>query len=152
MKILFISILCAFAFSASSQRAVLTGGGDASSTGGSISYSIGQVAYSNSTNGLVTEGVQQPFQIFTVSVDNVFHDFQLNVYPNPTSDELIIALKNFHAGVSAEILSADGSLIHTQFLLSGQTSVDVSSWAAATYIVRLTDETGHTAAYQVVKH
>jgi hypothetical protein len=152
MKIIFTAILVAFSFSASSQQTVLTGGGDASSTGGSISYSIGQVAYSNSIDGLVNEGVQQPFEIFTISVDNVFHDFQLNVYPNPASDELIIALKNFHAGVSAEILSADGKLIHAQFLRSGQTSVDVSSWAAATYIVRLTDEAGHAAAYQVIKH
>jgi hypothetical protein len=152
MKTLLLSALSALSIFAHSQQAVVSGGGDAFGTVGSVSYSIGQIAYSHSADGLINEGVQQPFEIFSISVDDKFQDFQLNIFPNPTSNALIIAMENYSPGVSASVLSADGRLIDTILLISSVTSIDVSSLPAANYFIRLTNEAGNTANYQVVKH
>ena len=44
------------------QESVNATGGDASGSGGSVSYSVGQITYQTHTgiNGSVAEGVQQP--------------------------------------------------------------------------------------------
>ncbi|NLF43456.1 MAG: T9SS C-terminal target domain-containing protein, partial [Bacteroidales bacterium] len=49
----------------SAQNSINTSGGNASSTDGNMSYSVGQVFYNTSqgTNGSIIEGVQQPYEI-----------------------------------------------------------------------------------------
>ena len=52
------------------QEAVLASGGDTSGSGGSISYSVGQVVYTTNTGTSgysVAEGVQQPYEISVVT-------------------------------------------------------------------------------------
>jgi hypothetical protein len=150
MKALLFCILVSLSYISTGQQGIVSAGGDATGSGGSISYSVGQVVYSN--NNFVNEGVQQPYEIFIISVDDSFLDVQLNLFPNPTSQELFIEMKNFREGISADVFDADGSLIDTIRLLSDRTSIQVKDWAAATYFVRLTDEAGRSAGYHVVKH
>ena len=51
------------------QEAIPTSGGDASSNKGSVSYSVGQIVYSSNTatNGTVTQGVQQAYEIYVTT-------------------------------------------------------------------------------------
>lgn len=150
MKAFIFCILVSLSFISRGQQGIVSAGGDASGSGGSISYSVGQVVYSN--NDFVNEGLQQPFEIFIISVDDSFLAVQLNLYPNPTSQELFIEMNNFSEGITANVYDADGSLIDTIRLRSAKTSIPVRDWAAATYFVRLTDEAGRSAGYSVVKH
>ena len=61
---------CIFGFGIASQaqEAVSSTGGDASGSGGTASYTIGQVVFSNISNGrgAITQGVQQPYELFVV--------------------------------------------------------------------------------------
>ena len=49
------------------QESVNSSGGEATGTGGTASYSVGQVVYTTATgtNGSVAQGVQQPYEIST---------------------------------------------------------------------------------------
>jgi hypothetical protein len=152
MKSLLFTILLLFSIVSIGQQSVVASGGDATGSSGSISYSIGQIAYTHSPAGNLNEGVQQPFEIFITSVDDSFNEFQLNLYPNPTSQELIIEMKNYTDGISASIYDTECGLVHEIDLHSAVTSIQVSDWAAASYFIRLTDKAGHSAGYQVVKH
>ena len=51
------------------QTSVNATGGDASGSGGSVSYSVGQVVYTTNTgtSGSVAQGVQQPYEISVVT-------------------------------------------------------------------------------------
>ncbi len=51
------------------QDAVTAAGGEASGSGGSSSYSVGQVLYTTSagSNGIVAHGVQQAYEIFVTA-------------------------------------------------------------------------------------
>ena len=75
------------------HASVNTSGGNASGTGGSVSYSVGQVFNTTAfgTNGSVSEGVQQPFEISVLSgMDITGIDLYYAVYPNPTSGGVTI--------------------------------------------------------------
>ncbi len=55
-------------FHVRAQESIVASGGEATGTGGSSSYSIGQVSYTSNqgTGGSVEQGVQQPFEIYAV--------------------------------------------------------------------------------------
>jgi len=79
------------ASSAMAQQGIVSGGGEGSGTGGSVSATCGQVFYS-STQG-VSQGLQQPYEIFVVSsIESAQHiSLSVKAYPNPTTDYLILA-------------------------------------------------------------
>lgn len=54
------------------QSNAVTSGNTATGTAGSATYTVGQVAYKSfsGTNGSATQGVQHPFEISTLNVDD----------------------------------------------------------------------------------
>jgi hypothetical protein len=69
-----------------SQEAIPASGGDASGSGGTLSFTVGQLGYSSNSgsNGSVAEGVQQPYEISTtvgIELSNISLDFI--AYPKP---------------------------------------------------------------------
>ena len=62
--ILFIATIGLFA-----QSQTTASGGEASGSGGTVSYTVGQTAYQTNvgTGGTVTEGLQQAYEIFSVT-------------------------------------------------------------------------------------
>ena len=67
------------------QQAVVTTGGTATGAGGSATYTVGQVAYQTYTgsSGSVAQGVQQPWEISTVTaIENTEGiSLAISVYP-----------------------------------------------------------------------
>ena len=102
--ILFISLMLALPALSYMQAqqihaSVNAAGGNASGTGGSVSYSVGQLFFTTAfgTYGSVSEGVQQPFEISVLSgVEDITGiDLYYSVYPNPTIGKLTLNLKNY---------------------------------------------------------
>ena len=97
------------------QKAIPTSGGEASGSGGSASFTIGQVFYTTNsgTNGSVSQGVQQPYEISVVSGIEEINGFTMKctIYPNPTTDLLILKVD-----VSTPFSSSNGELISLQSL------------------------------------
>ena len=60
------------------QQAVLGGGGEATGSGGTVSYSIGQIAYtSKGAGGTVSEGVQQAFEVTNLHIELLYFEAEL---------------------------------------------------------------------------
>ena len=153
MKSTLLFILCFSAVCSFGQQTIVATGGDFSGSGGSVSYSIGQVAYTSSQDGFVSEGVQQPYEVLITSLDESFAtDYQVNIYPNPTAHELVIQTQNTHGSLTAQIFNQAGGSIENMKLLSDLTSISVINWAAGAYVIRIKDESGNSAVYQVIKH
>ena len=77
-KIKLSILLLGLGLTAQAQQVTNATGGDASDIGGTFAYSIGQIVYTTntSTNGSLTQGVQQPFKISIVSgIDYRFINF-----------------------------------------------------------------------------
>ena len=69
------------------QSDIVPMGGTATGNGGTVTYTIGQIAVQSYGEGStsISEGVQQPYEIQTIGIDN-YPGITLNamVYPNPT--------------------------------------------------------------------
>ena len=87
-SIVLFTALCLLAvMTAQAQSAIVPAGGTASGNGGTVTYTAGQIAVQTNSDGTtsISEGVQQPFEISVVGVDER-PDITLtaNLYPNPT--------------------------------------------------------------------
>lgn len=140
-------------FFSNAQQDVLSSGGDASSSSGSISYSIGQVVFSNSENasGSVNEGVQQPDIIIPINVVEDLQTIEVGLFPNPTRENVMITMPDFQPKLNASVFDRNGSLIVDWTIQSSQTFLYVGDWAAGQYILRITGNSGHHSEYKLIK-
>lgn len=128
-----------------SQSACLTAGGDASSADGSISFSIGQIDYmaSNTANGSVNQGVQQPYEFFEIiGVSEIGNSTNFSVYPNPASHNVMVNVNSDFGDLNLELYDAVGKLISTQKIYSIQTNLSLSELANGIYFLRLRNNQG----------
>ena len=139
-----------------SQSNTITTGSDASNTDGSISYSIGQIDYisSSNSNTFINQGVQQPFEIVTLS-GNEIKDIQISaqVYPNPTINNLIISIQNYnYENLSYKLLDIRGREIIEGKISNDDTIVNMQSYASATYILKLVDNNKEIKTFKIIKN
>lgn len=138
------------------QKATVAGGGDASGSGGSVSYSIGQVDYISvsGTGGSVLQGNQQPFEISLITgfdVKTITLDFV--VYPNPTADNLTLKVSgNEYHNLHYALLSIDGRLIQKLDVTNEITNISLGELAKGAYIVIVSNENKTIKSYNIIKN
>ena len=138
------------------QESVNTSGSNASGTGGAVSYTVGQVAYTNSSgsNGSVSAGVQQSYTITaTTGVDENNFNLDVSVYPNPTTDLLVLSINELKEEYRYQVLDMAGKLLTNGQLRNNQTQLDFSSYAAGSYYVNIiTNQNKQIKTFQVIKN
>lgn len=95
-----------------------------------------------SVEGIEIEG--RSWQLFKLNqitdVDEIFSENQLHLYPNPTSNKLVVELPSFNLSrLSYEIFDLHGRSIlkARQALINQRMELDVSILAKGTYIIRI---------------
>ena len=128
------------------QEHINATGQDATGSGGSVSYSVGQVVYTSNTatNASMTQGVQQPYEIFVVAGLEEAEGITLSVlaYPNPTTDDLIIethynASQSDAVQYSASLYDIQGKLLKETTIVGNQGHLTMSNLAPSTYYVKV---------------
>lgn len=141
------------------QSAIVPVGGNAQSNGGSVSYTVGQIAVqtANNNNGSISvvEGVQQPYEIMTVGVDD-YPQITLDavVYPNPTENLAQLQLNGFEipvGGLRAILYDASGKLLQTFNVVEDLTAFQIGQYATGTYYLELRDGKRVLKTFKVVR-
>ncbi len=153
---LIILLLLGWSSAVYSQESIVTSGGIASGSGGTVSYSLGQVVYSTSigANGSVAQGVQQPYEISVVVGVESYPDIKLitSVYPNPTTHFLTLEVKGFNAqSISYTLYAMDGKLIASELLASNETTISMLHYASATYLLTIYDGNIEIKTFKIIK-
>lgn len=137
------------------QQAILSSGGNATSGSGSVSCSIGQIAYTTYTgsNGSVAQGVQQAFEISTVLG---IEDNQLGIsfitFPNPTSDKLTLKISNLNQNnMEYALFDIQGRLLIQQKIQQENTTISTESLAPATYFLKVAAENNVIKIFKIIK-
>jgi len=141
--ILSLFSLCLVSAGASAQESVNSAGGDAIGSGGSVSYSIGQVAYQyvSSSSGSVSQGVQHSYDLITVGLDESNGSISLTAFPNPAADVLNLEIKGYEGeNYTLQLLDAQGKLIRMQTVNTQMTAVPVADLPVASYFVSVFDQ------------
>ena len=119
MKKLFstISLILLAVMSLSAQSAIVPLGGDAQGGGISVSYTVGQIAVQNNGEGefRIFEGVQQPYEIQTIGIDN-YPGITLNavVYPNPTQGNVQLTMYNVQLEGEVKVFDSNGKFLFSK--------------------------------------
>jgi hypothetical protein len=93
------------------------------------------------TNTYGCSATSLPYQILTVSMSEMNNHFNIQLFPNPASDQLIITLpEGLNENIAVLIFDASGKLIHQDNwsgLPTGSTQkIQLSDWADGLYLVR----------------
>jgi hypothetical protein len=150
-------LTCLF-YQIQAQEATVSSGDNLIGSGGSVSYSVGQVAYNylSDAYGTVSQGVQQPYEIFVVTAideaSGISLDFQ--VYPNPVQDFLKLKIQGLNAETLIwEMYDLTGKLLGSNVISGTETLIPVSHYTAGTYLFSVTNKNNRQfKTYKIIKN
>lgn len=142
------------------QDAIPASGGNASGSGGSVSFTVGQVVYTTNsgTNGSVVQGIQQPYEISVVTGLETASGITLkySVYPNPTIDllNLKIDAPTSHSlqSMSYELLDMNSKLLEYRKVTEDVTLITMSDLPMATYFLKISENNIVVKTFKIIKH
>ena len=146
-----------FGIDAFAQSNIVPMGGTATGNGGTVTYTIGQIAVQSYGEGStsISEGVQQPYEIQAVGVDT-YPQITLNavVYPNPTEDLVRLQLNGFEipvGGLRAILHDGNGKQLQTLTVTDDLTTFQIGHYATGTYYLELRDGRQVLKTFKVVR-
>ena len=137
------------------QTSTNASGGGTSNSSGSISYSIGQLAYQSISNasGSVSQGVQYAFGISTLSMEENALHLSLMAYPNPTQELLNLSVGNYsQEKLAYKLLDLEGKVISEATTHSETTAIDMKQLPVATYFVEVHNEGKKMQTFKIIKN
>jgi hypothetical protein len=156
-KILSIFFLLGFCVAiVQGQQTIPATGGNAIGSGGSVSYSIGQILYNtiSGTNGMVVQGVQQPYEISVVTAIRNTEDFSLkcSVYPNPTGGitKLVFESPDFE-NMRYKLFDINGVLLQEKEVESKEEEISLENLSASVYFLKVMKNDLEVKVFKIVK-
>ncbi len=153
--LLYLIALFSVCMPLTAQTAILTSGGSANGSGGFASYSIGQIAYTaiNSSSGSANQGVQQPIEFYILETNDFLDGtFQINTYPNPTSDELQLSIDNLSSNnLSYHLYDNLGRILIDQKIDKLETIISIRQLPAAVYFLKIMDRNRILKTIKIIK-
>lgn len=138
------------------QESINTSGGDANGSGGSASYSVGQMVYTTNSGstGSVAQGVQQAFEVSVLSVTEIEGlNILLSAYPNPTAENLTMEVKDFDlSDLGFQMFDLQGRLLQAKKITNSRTQIEMSDLPTATYFVKVILGNKEVKTFKIVKN
>ena len=141
---------------AQAQESINASGGGASGSGGTVTYSVGQVAYTTHTNAsvAVSQGVQQAYEVFMVGFKETELNISLLVFPNPTAHHLTLQISDYkNENLSYQLFDMQGKLLKTGQVKAKQTQINTKFLPSATYFLNvINQENKKVQSYKIIKN
>jgi hypothetical protein len=137
------------------QQTIPASGGEATGSGGTSSYSVGQLVYSTNTgsNGSIAQGVQQSIELFTLSNPELTAlTLTAVTYPNPTSDYIVLALKNSNlTGLSYELYDLQGRIVSKGIIQQENTAIAMQKLVTGVYVLKVNQNNQALKSFKIIK-
>ena len=161
-KLLLVATLLCTAAGVRAQADIVNLGGDARSSYGSLSYSVGQLACESDFAPAITvvnitesvnEGLQQPY----TPRDRQYEDIQaisatVSLYPNPTVDAVILECDNLDETLSYTLYNAQGQQLEQGTYHGGQQHIELKEYAAGNYMLSIQNKNKNEQnIYKIIK-
>ncbi len=137
------------------QKSVPASGGDASGSGGTVSYTVGQVIYTTNTgtNGSMAQGVQQPYEISVVAgiADANGTNLILSAYPNPATEYIKLKADKTE-NLTYQLYDISGKLLENRKIEDSETNIIMSHFDNAIYFLKISDNTKEVKTFKIIKN
>ena len=151
-----VPFLLFLGFTINAQNTVPASGGNGSGTGGSASYTVGQIVYTyeSGSNGNIEQGVQQPFEISVITgAENSDITLDITAFPNPVSEILTLKIKDGdYEKLSYSVYNITGNLIRNNSVLDDETQVNMQDMPSGTYILKVQSDKKELKVFKIIKH
>jgi hypothetical protein len=139
------------------QEVTAAAGGDASGSGGTASYTVGQVSYITNagTGGSVAQGVQQAYVVSIVSEIDESNDITLrfSAYPNPVTGILTLRIEgNIHIRYVVSLYDVKGICLENKDTEGIETDIDLSKLVPSTYFLKVTNDNKVLKTFKILKN
>ena len=136
------------------QSDVVSMGGTATGDGGTVTYTIGQIAVQSyeESGVIISEGVQQPYEIQIIGIDN-YPGITLNavVFPNPTNGNVQLTMNNVQLEGEVRVSDMSGKLLFVKKIEGNITEIPMAELAAGTYFVNVCQGQQVLKTFKVIK-
>lgn len=138
------------------QHSNVASGGIAVGSGGTATYSVGQLVYEVDTGavGSVSMGVQQAIEISTLRGKNDFPEISLamKVYPNPTTSWINLDVGSYSFFLlEYQLFDLNGRLISSQKISQTETQIHFEDLPSSTYILNVLDYDKVIKKFKIIK-
>ena len=149
-------LLIGLGLTAQAQQATIATGGNASGSGGTVVYSVGQIIYATNTGttGSVAQGMQQPYEISIVlGKEGNSINFELTAYPNPASNYLTLNVGNSELStLNFQLYDISGKLIESRKIISSSEIIVMENLLSATYFLKVRNNNKEVKTFKIVKN
>jgi hypothetical protein len=135
-----IVVFISFGFSSFGQNALSAAGGHFKTSGGSTSFTVGQVAYvlKKGTGSYLNEGVQQVYTKKTTPIEELVYLKEVQLFPNPTQETITLILSSKEdIQVRYSIMDYLGKEISNGNILSEKSEISLRDLPAGNYFISL---------------
>ena len=138
------------------QQTVAATGGEASGSGGTVSYSVGQIVYTTAVGGQIniSQGVQQPYEFSTLGIDDYAGiTLSMKVFPNPVADYVVLKIE-MPRPVALKYLLSDfsGKPLRMDVIVDDETEIFMKKHPSATYFLIVSDEKSVLKTFKIIKN
>ena len=137
------------------QSNTVCSGADVSGSGGTVSYTIGQIDYTQQqgSSGKISEGVQQPIEIYQTSGLENYENISVSIGPNPTHENIIIRCNSsLIEDVESQLFDNNGKLLCNIDITDVQTTIDMTSLAMGAYTLQISVSGKPVSSFRIVKN
>lgn len=138
------------------QQDFVLSGGDATGTGGSVSFSFGQTAITeiSGSGGSMSQGVQQSVEIYTLPIAQFNLDYQIGLFPNPAVNSVTLQVnvtKNVNP-LFYEMYDITGKQLRQGKVTGNETVIQISDLAIATYFLKIVTQNKVVKSFKIIKN
>ncbi|NND63917.1 MAG: T9SS type A sorting domain-containing protein [Flavobacteriaceae bacterium] len=152
---LFLIFLCFGTTAMLGQSNVTPTGGEGTGSGGSLSYSVGQIDYieASGSGGTANLGLQQPYEIFVLGTDDYPNiSVEITAYPNPTISNVNIRLDSSQfENLNYQLFDINGRLLSKERISDHTTEVTMDELSSAVYLLHVFDNYSLLKSFKIIK-
>lgn len=142
------------------METLVASGEDASGGSGSVTYSIGQVFYTDMGEFVynVSQGIQQGELNYTTlsSEENPIEPkTEIFIFPNPTTEYININMQGYQSDIERSsylLYDLQGRLIKQDKVMQSETQINVTDLRAAIYLLQVRSDTKILKTFKIVKN
>ena len=154
-SIITLLFILTFTIDASAQQTANTSGKNVSQNNTSVSYSIGEVYYNTTlnSNSVITQGIQQPYEIYLISgIGNEKDVMLITAFPNPTSTILKLLIQDIRLdGLNYKLYDLLGKEILSSDIQKNQTELDLNNLMPAVYFIKVFRYNSNLKYFKIIK-
>ena len=155
IKTIFSACMLCAVFTIQAQETIPTSGGEATGSGGTVSYSVGQLLSNMNigSNGTVTQGVQQTIEFVVLSNPELIAlTLSAVTYPNPTTDYIVLSLTDATlTDLSYAMFDLQGRLVTKAKVEQEATQIAMKNLAIGVYILKINQNNQELKTFKIIK-